>query len=131
MRDPWNELDGIKSEYTLFDVYPCADFVTYTSLYEGFGNAFLEAVYCKKPMLINRYATFVRDIEPKGFDLIAMDGFLTQKTVQKVKAVLSSSELKEKMVNHNYKVATRYYSYAVLKRWLNTLMTNFFGMEAQ
>jgi len=131
MRDPWNELDGIKSEYTLFDVYPCADFVTYPSLYEGFGNAFLEAVYCKKPMLINRYATFVRDIEPKGFDLIAMDGFLTQKTVQKVKAVLSSSELKEKMVNHNYKVATRYYSYAVLKRWLNTLMTNFFGMEAQ
>ncbi|NQT68673.1 MAG: glycosyltransferase family 4 protein [Desulfobacteraceae bacterium] len=131
MRDPWNELDGIKSEYTLFDVYPCADFVTYPSLYEGFGNAFLEAVYCKKPMLINRYATFVRDIEPKGFDLIAMDGFLTQKTVQRVKEVLSSSELKEKMVNHNYKVATRYYSYAVLKRWLNTLMTNFFGMEAQ
>jgi glycosyltransferase involved in cell wall biosynthesis len=131
MQDPWNELGGIKSEYTLFDVYPCADFVTYPSLYEGFGNAFLEAVYCKKPMLINRYATFVRDIEPKGFDLIAMDGFLTQKTVQQVKAVLSSSEIKEKMVNHNYKVATRYYSYAVLKRWLNTLMTNFFGMEAQ
>lgn len=82
-------------------------------------------------MLINRYATLVRDIEPKGFDLIAMDGFLTAKTVQKVKDVLTFPERRDQMVNHNYKVATRYYSYSVLRRWLNTLLTNFFGMEAQ
>ena len=131
MRDPWHELAAAESEYTLLDVYPCADFVTYPSLYEGFGNAFLEAVYFKKPMLINRYATFVRDIEPKGFDLIAMDGFLTAKNVRQVKDVLFSSERRQKMVDHNYKVATRYYSYSVLRRWLNNLLTNFFGMEAQ
>lgn len=128
MRDPWGEQENKASEFTLFDVYPCADFVTYPSLYEGFGNAFLEAVYFKKPMLINRYATFVRDIEPKGFDLIAMDGFLTGNTVEQVKDVLSSPERRQQMVDHNYKVATRYYSYAVLKRWLNTLLSNFFGM---
>ncbi|MGD2029173.1 MAG: glycosyltransferase family 4 protein, partial [Desulfobacterales bacterium] len=58
MRDPWSDNEKIKSEYTLLDVYPCADFITYPSLYEGFGNAFLEAVYFKKPMLINRYAIF-------------------------------------------------------------------------
>jgi len=29
------------------------DFITYPSLYEGFGNAFLEAVYFSKPILIN------------------------------------------------------------------------------
>jgi hypothetical protein len=57
----------------LWDVYPHSDFVTSPSLYEGFGNAFLEAVYFKKPLLINRYAIFVRDIEPKAFDFIAMD----------------------------------------------------------
>jgi glycosyltransferase involved in cell wall biosynthesis len=33
--------DGRKI-YTLFDVYPHADLVTYPSLYEGFGNAFLK-----------------------------------------------------------------------------------------
>ena len=128
MRDPWSEEPGIESEYTLLDVYPCADFITYPSLYEGFGNAFLEAVYFKKPVLINRYAIFVRDIEPKGFDLIIMDGFLTQKTVQQVKEVLSSPQRRDQMVDHNYQVAQRYYSYSVLRRWLNTLMTNFFGM---
>ena len=130
MRDPWSEKEKKESEYTLFDVYPCADFITYLSLYEGFGNAFLEAIYFKKPMLINRYAIFVRDIEPKGFDLIAMDGFLTQKTVQKVKEVIASPEYRDKMVNHNYRVATRYYSYSVLRRWLKTLMSNFFGLQA-
>jgi hypothetical protein len=129
MRDPWSEEPGMESEYTLLDVYPCADFITYPSLYEGFGNAFLETIYFKKPVLINRYSIFVRDIEPKGFDLIIMDGFLTQRTVRKVKEVLSSLQRRDQMVDHNYRVAHRYYSYSVLRRWLNTLMINFFGME--
>jgi len=129
MRDPWSDNEKIKSEYTLLDVYPCADFITYPSLYEGFGNAFLEAVYFKKPMLINRYAIFVRDIEPKGFDLVGMDGFLTKKNVEKVREILTSNQRRDQMVDHNYQVAQRYYSYSVLRRWLNTLMSNFFGMK--
>lgn len=131
MRDPWSDNEKIKSEYTLLDVYPCADFITYPSLYEGFGNAFLEAIYFKKPILVNRYAIFVRDIEPKGFDLVGMDGFLTKKNVEKVKEILTSKQRRDQMVDHNYEVAQRYYSYSVLRRWLNTLMTNFFGMEAE
>ena len=47
------EKRGITAEgkkiYTLFDVYPHADLVTYPSHYEGFGNAFLEAIYFGKP----------------------------------------------------------------------------------
>lgn len=35
----------VRAPYSLWDVYPCADLVTYTSLYEGFGNAFLETVF--------------------------------------------------------------------------------------
>jgi len=34
----------------------------YPSLFEGFGNAFLEAVYYRKPMLVNRYSIFIADI---------------------------------------------------------------------
>jgi len=113
---------------SLWDVYPHADFITYPSLYEGFGNAFLEAVYFKKPLLINRYATFVRDIEPKGFDLIVMDGYLTRKTVAQVKEVLTSPERRHKMVNTNYEVAARHYSYAVLQKCANTILTGFFGL---
>jgi glycosyltransferase involved in cell wall biosynthesis len=128
MSDPMNPDVNHKETCSLWDVYPHADFITYPSLYEGFGNAFLEAVYFKKPLLINRYATFVQDIEPKGFDLIVMDGYLTQKTVLKVKEVLESPDRREKMVNTNYEIASRHYSYAVLRRWLNIMLTNFFGM---
>ena len=45
--------------YTLWDIYPHADFVTYPSLYEGFGNALLEAFYFKKPIMTNRYSIYV------------------------------------------------------------------------
>ena len=115
--------------FSLWDVYPHADFITYPSLYEGFGNAFLEAVYFKKPILINRYSIFVRDIEPRGFDLAAMDGFLTKKVVRSVKEILENPERMQKMVDQNYDIALRHYSFAVLQRWLKTIMVNFFGME--
>ncbi|MGD9106944.1 MAG: glycosyltransferase family 1 protein, partial [Desulfobacterales bacterium] len=78
---------------------------------------------------INRYATFVRDIEPNGFDLVVMDGFLTKKNVQNVREFLKSRKRKERMVNHNYEVAERNYSYAILRRGLNNMLINFFGME--
>jgi mannosylglucosylglycerate synthase len=130
MSDPMNPDVNQHDRYSLWDIYPHADFITYPSLYEGFGNAFLEAVYFKKPLLINRYATFVRDIEPKGFDLIEMDGYLTHQTVEKVKEVLESSQRCQKMVTINYEIASRHYSFTVLRRWLNILLTNFFGVTA-
>jgi glycosyltransferase involved in cell wall biosynthesis len=129
MSDPMNPDVNNVDKFSLWDVYPHADFITYPSLYEGFGNAFLEAIYFKKPLLINRYAIFVRDIEPKGFDLVVMDGFLTKKTVKKVKEIMESPVPRENMVTANYEIATRYYSYAVLRRWLATLIANFFGVD--
>ena len=128
MSDPMNPDVNHKETCSLWDVYPHADFITYPSLYEGFGNAFLEAVYFKKPLLINSYATFVQDIAPKGFDLIVMDGYLTRKTVLAVKEVLESPDRRTKMVNTNYEVASRHYAYAKLRRWLNIMLINFFGV---
>lgn len=129
MSDPMNPDVNNVDKFSLWDVYPHADFITYPSLYEGFGNAFLEAIYFKKPMLINRYAIFVRDIEPKGFDLVVMDGYLTKINVLEVREILTSSARRDQMVKTNYEIATRYYSFAVLRRWLNTLLVNFFGIE--
>jgi glycosyltransferase involved in cell wall biosynthesis len=125
--DPWCHNGNGRARYSLWDVYPFADFITYPSLYEGFGNAFLEAIYFKKPMLINRYATFIRDIEPQGFDLAVMDGYLSRKTVQCVKDIMDSPERREKMVTYNYEVAARHYSYSVLRNRLNDIMNYFFG----
>jgi glycosyltransferase involved in cell wall biosynthesis len=125
--DPLNKNGRGKGKYSLWDVYPFADFITYPSMYEGFGNAFLEAVYFKKPILINRYATFVRDIEPLGFDLAVMDGFLSKKTVNNVREILESSKRRKAMVTSNYQIATRHYSYTVLRNQLTAILKTFFG----
>jgi glycosyltransferase involved in cell wall biosynthesis len=125
--DPWMTDENLKGECTLWDVYPHADLITYPSVYEGFGNAFLEAIYFQKPMLINRYATFVKDIEPLGFDLIVMDGYLSRQTVEKVKQILESPIRREIMVLANYETASRHYSYVVLRNNLNAIMSDFYG----
>jgi glycosyltransferase involved in cell wall biosynthesis len=125
--DPWNGNGSKSSKCSLWDVYPHADLITYPSLYEGFGNAFLEAIYFRKPILINRYATFVRDIEPLGFDLAVMDGFLSKKTVQHVVEILESSQRRKKMVSNNYSIASRHYSYSLLRNQLTAIMKSFFG----
>ena len=125
--DPWNNNGNGQASCSLWDIYPHADFITFPSLYEGFGNAFLEAIYFKKPLLVNRYDTFITDIEPKGFDLIAMDGYLTKRTVQRVREVLESKERRERMVNANYHVASRHYSYALLRSQFSAIMKEFFG----
>ncbi len=129
IEDPWNIRDRKKGRYSLWDVYPHADFITFPSIYEGFGNAFLEAVYFKKPILINRYSTFIRDIEPLNFDLIVMDQYITRKTIRKAKEILEVPELMAKMVNKNYEIAVRHYSYSVLWKDLHYLIIKIFGMD--
>ena len=113
-----------KKIFTLWDIYPHAALVTYPSLYEGFGNAFLEAVYFKIPVLVNRYAIFQRDIEPKGFRVPIMEGYLTQDVVDEVRHLLENAADRKKNVEYNYQIAARHFSYAELRRRLRTLISN-------
>jgi glycosyltransferase involved in cell wall biosynthesis len=129
--DPFNNNGKYQTNYSLWDIYPHADFITYPSLGEGFGNAFLEAIYFKKPFLVNRYSTFVKDIEPKGFDMAVMDGFLSKTTVQKVREILESRKRRERMVNKNYEIARRYYSYSLLRKHFRTIINDFFDEPEQ
>lgn len=115
--------------YTLSDVYAHADLVTYPSLYEGFGNAFLEAIYFRKPLLVNRYSIYIRDIEPRGFKVAKMNGYLTNEVVENVRRILEDADYRQEMVNHNFELARRYYSYDVLERRLGNLVGNIFGYE--
>jgi glycosyltransferase involved in cell wall biosynthesis len=120
--------DG-KKIYKLWDIYPHADFVMYASTYEGFGNALLEAVYFKKPLLVNRYSIYQMDIEPLGLDVVTMDGYVTDKVVNGVQQVLNDPVRREKMVEKNYQIAAQFFSYDVLAHKLNTLLSEFEGVK--
>ncbi len=115
--------------YTLADAYSQADFITYPSIYEGFGNALLEAFYFRKPVLVNRYSIFVADIEPKGAKVITMDGYMTRDVVSKVQRIISDREFRDEMVDFNYEIGKAFFSYSVLRRKLRALVTNFTGQE--
>lgn len=115
--------DGQKI-YVLEDLYPHADLVTFPSSYEGFGNALLEAIYFRVPVLVNRYDVFVRDIEPKGFRLPIIDGFVDRRAAQEVRRILDDPEYREQMTGHNYEVARKHFSYRKLRFGLRTLLAN-------
>lgn len=115
--------DGEKM-YVLHDLYPHADLVLYPSIYEGFGNALLEAFYFKVPIVVNRYPVWVRDIEPKGFRVPIMDGFVNRAVVAESARLLEDSAYREQMVTHNYELAKRFYGYPILRYCLQTLISN-------
>lgn len=118
--------DGRKI-YTLDDVYPRADLVTYPSLLEGFGNAFLEAVYHRRPIFMNNYTIYSIDIKPKGFRAVEFTGFVTEKTVKEVQKVLSDPEYAEEMTEHNYQLGKQFYSFSVLEQHLRVLLHSSFS----
>ncbi|OGO34391.1 MAG: glycosyl transferase family 1 [Chloroflexi bacterium RBG_16_54_18] len=113
--------------YTLWDTYQKSDFVTYPSTIEGFGNAFLEAIYFRKAVLVNNYSIFSIDIKPKGFRVIEFDGYITDATVNAVGEVLETPAMRDNMVEHNYYLGKQYYSYTVLTRRLETLLSECLG----
>jgi len=133
VEDRLGEVRGVNERgertYTLADFYSQADFITYPSLYEGFGNALLEAFYYRRPVLVNRYSIFITDIEPRGFEVITMDGYLTRDVVAKVKRVIQDDDFRATMVNNNYELGRKFFSYSILRRKLRSLITNITGLD--
>lgn len=123
-----NEKRGLtasgKKIYTLNDIYPFADFITYPSTIEGFGNAFLEAIYFRKPILVNTYSIYHTDIRPRGFQTIEIDGFVTDDAVAETRRLLTDDAYRDQMVEHNYQIARRFFSYAVLRRKISGLIVD-------
>jgi mannosylglucosylglycerate synthase len=129
IRDQRTILADGRKVYTLWDAYQCADLVTYPSEIEGFGNAFLEAIYFHKPILVNNYSIFAIDIKPKGFRVVEFDGYITEQTVWFVQRILDDLNLVEEMTEYNYQLARRHYSYSMLERRLETLLMECFGED--
>lgn len=121
--------DGRKI-YSLADVYSQSDLVTYPSSIEGFGNAFLEAIYFRRPIVVNDYSIYDVDIKPKGFQVIEFVGYITGETVRQTLQVLENPEMAEGMAEHNYQLGKRFYSFDVLERYLQTLISTVFGENA-
>lgn len=97
--------------YTLWDAFTNADFVVYPTKIEGFGNQFVESVYFKKPIILTPYPVYKTDISPLGFEAIEMPGRVTKKAVSEVTRLLENRERLQKMVEKNFLLGKKYFSY--------------------
>ncbi len=114
--------------FSLADVYQQAALVTYPSLIEGFGNAFLETIYYRRPIVVSAYEIFKTDIQPKGFQVIEFDQVLTDETVNRARDILRKPELAAEMVGTNFELGKRYYSYQTLERRLAAMLNECLGL---
>lgn len=128
---------GDKNVCKLLDVYPYADLVTYPSVYEGFGNQFLEAVYAKKPLVMFEYPVYKTDIEPLGFEIISLGNKATydgktrlahipekklEEAVAKSIQILEDSEKRKQVADKNFKLAEQEFSFEkIATLWHNFL----------
>jgi glycosyltransferase involved in cell wall biosynthesis len=120
--------DGRRT-YALADVYPQADLVTYPSSIEGFGNAFLEAVYYRCPIVLNRYSVYETDIGPKGFRAVEFNSFISRDTIRGARRLIAEKTLAAEWAEHNYELARRHFSYTVLQRRLESLLSECLAEE--
>ena len=125
---PGTTADG-RRIHTLADVYPAADFVTYPSVFEGFGNAFLEAVYFGRPILVNNYSTYEVDIRPRGFRVVWLDGFISEEALVLARRLLDDPAEAAAWAARNYELAARHFSFTVLRRHLEDLLLDCFGVD--
>jgi hypothetical protein len=80
------------------------------------------SVYFRKPIVVNAYSIYTKDIKPKGFSVIEIDGFVTARAVEKTKQILDDPDLCQAMVDHNYELGKKFFSYAVLHQGLRNFM---------
>ena len=133
---PERRAEGGKKIYSLWDAYAIADFVTYPSLYEGFGNQFLEAIAARLPLAVFEYPVFAADIAPLGFRYVSLGreyrrdeeglavvpGDVIRRAAREVGEILEDATLRSEMVARNFILGREHFSLERLERDLARLL---------
>ncbi|SHJ84448.1 Glycosyltransferase involved in cell wall bisynthesis [Geosporobacter subterraneus DSM 17957] len=126
--------DGVKI-YSLWDAYVHADFITYPSILEGFGNQFLEGLFAKKPMLVYKYPVYVKDLDSIEFNIVSLgesykldeDGLviveedIISRAAREIITYLKDRQYRELRVEENFNKGKRHFSYEALGEILKSL----------
>jgi mannosylglucosylglycerate synthase len=121
---PDHEGRPIGPAHSLTEAYLAADLIAYPSLYEGFGNALLEAVFFGKPVFVNRYPVYEADIRPLGFRFVEIDGVVTDEAADAVRTILADSDRQAADAEHNFDIGKTNLGYDRLERGLAQLLAS-------
>lgn len=111
------EINGHKV-YDLWDVYSHAHLITYPSIYEGFGNALIETVYFRKPLVVNTYPIYLSDIKPAGIKAVEFYYDIDEDTLAETRRLIDDEAYRAEIIEHNYQAGAEHFSYAVLRQVL-------------
>lgn len=109
--------------YSLWDVFMASDIVTYPSKIEGFGNQYIEATYFRKPIIITPYPVYLSDIKPLGFRSVEITEKLNTKDLKLIKEFASDKEKVKEMVNNNFELGKKYFSYEATEEKIKKLLS--------
>lgn len=119
--------------FTNRDVLVNADIVTYLPIWEGFGNAYLEAVAAKVPVIISTYLVYKTDIKGVGFDNIEIRDLYDDKgqliiddsVYPLIYKVLTDREHRKAMTELNFQVGRREFGYETLEKKLEDILDSY------
>lgn len=125
--------DDGKRMYTSRDVLLNADIATYLPKWEGFGNAFLEAVSCRVPVVVSTYLVYKTDIKGSGFNNIEIrddydnNGLLKipESVLDEIHLILNDSEKMQQMVSGNFEIGKKEFGFDLLSARLNGLLESY------
>lgn len=117
--------NGNIRNYSLSDAYANSRAVTYFSTYEGFGNAFVEAVLAKQPIFVNNYKpVYWPDIGSKGFKTVMLeDNVLTDDAVRNINEIIFNDKLNKEISEYNFELGKKYFSFNTLEQKLEKLLS--------
>ena len=119
--------------YTNRDVLASADLVTYLPMWEGFGNAFLEAIAAKVPVVVATYLVYKTDIKIMGFKVVEiLDNYdeegrlrIPDEIVEELHHLLTHPEDRGRMVERNFQIGRRYFGFDSLRRKITDVMDHY------
>lgn len=111
-------------QFSLSDAYAQSTACTYFSTYEGFGNAFVEAVLAKKPIFVNNYKpVYWPDIGSKGFRTVMLEeNDLTKEKTEEMREIIMNKKLVKEIGEYNFELGKKYFSYDTLEEKLELLI---------
>lgn len=117
--------NGNVRNYSLSDAYANSRAVTYFSTYEGFGNAFVEAVLAKQPIFVNNYKpVYWPDIGSKGFKTVMLeDNVLTDEAVKNINEIIFNDKLNKEISEYNFELGKKYFSFKTLEQKLVEILS--------
>jgi glycosyltransferase involved in cell wall biosynthesis len=97
-------VDVGRDRHALASAYAAADLACIPSLYEGYGNALVEAVYYGSPVIVNKYPVFESDIAPLGLDVVELEGVVTDEVVAAAIEVVQGGHSIDSATDRNFEI---------------------------